>query len=87
MYPLLLAIDVELVVPYWQFIYSSIMLASVCLTTKAQESGQRENGDLIRRAKASRGGTYFVPSSLRLQEVLPEEAVLSASPDALRAAR
>ena len=70
--------------------YSSTILASARLSLPRDEGTgvkQRENGDLIRPTKASREGTYFVPSSLRLQEVLPEEAVLSASPDALRAAR
>ena len=37
-------------------------------------------------AKASRGGTYFVPSSLRLRESRPEKAVLSARPGCFCAA-
>ena len=49
--------------------------------------GPRKNRALIRPAKASQGGTLIVvPSSLRLREVRPEKAVLSAQPDAFRVA-
>ena len=68
----------ELAVPHWQFIYSSRILASARLSLprgEGTEVGPREIGDLIRPTKASRGGIYFIPSSLRLREVRPEKAV------------
>ena len=48
--------------------------------------GPGENGGLIRPTKASPCGTYFVPSRLCLRGLRPEKAVLSARPDAFRAA-
>ncbi|SRR5258706_15626406 len=38
--------------------------------------GPREKEELIRPTKASRGGTYFVPSRLRLRELRPEKAAV-----------
>ena len=69
--------------------YSSVTLASARLSLPREEGtcvGPREYRDLIRPSKAARGGTYLVPYSLRLREVRPDMAVLSAKPHAFRAA-
>jgi hypothetical protein len=39
---------------------------------------REENGNLIHTTKTSRGGTYFVVSSLGLREVRPKKTVLPA---------
>jgi hypothetical protein len=72
-----------------QCMQSSVTLASAAARLSLPRGtgvGPRENGDLIRPTKASPWGTYFVPSRLRLRELRPEKAVLSARPDAFRAA-
>ena len=65
-------LTVELAVPYWRYRQRSATLASARLSLHREQGtgvGPRENADLIRAIKASRGGTCFVSSSLRLREL------------------
>ena len=85
-----ISLNVELAVPYWQCLSSSVIRTSARLSLPRGEGTgvrPRGNGDLSRPSKASRRGTYFILSSLRLREMRPEKAVLSARPDAFGAAR
>ena len=62
---------------------SRVLPASAYFANRGMRAGPRENGDLIRPTKTPRRCTYFVPSSLRLQEVQLQKAVLLVHPSVL----